>query len=49
MTVLEIPPPPKQCPRCRQPLNAVLSPEYAMCSRGHRYKLNRDTGQWEGV
>ena len=47
MPVLEIPPPPKTCPRCGREVRVTLAGVYARCSSMHVIKFNRDTGKWE--
>mgnify|MGYP001558682196 FL=1 len=47
MATLEIPPPPRSCPRCYQEVRITLDRATARCSRGHILRFNRDTGKWE--
>lgn len=46
MTILEVPPPPKQCPLCLQPMRITLYRDIARCTRGHVYQFDRTRGVW---
>lgn len=49
MTTLEIPPPPKNCERCYQPVRTTLISGQAVCSRGHQYQFDRKKAIWQQV
>ena len=46
MTTMQLPPPPKTCPKCGREVKVTLAGTYARCSR-HLLTLNRQTGRWE--
>ena len=47
MTTMQLPPPPKTCPKCGREVKVTLAGTYARCSSLHLLTLNRLTGRWE--
>ena len=47
MTTMQLPPPPKTCPKCGREVKVTLAGTYARCTSLHLLTLNRRTGRWE--